>query len=51
MADGRGLRIAAVAVGLGLAAAAGLWALRGRTPDLAPDFAVPNVIGIALCMY
>jgi len=48
MADGRGLRIAAVAVGLGLAAAAGLWALRGRTPDLAPDFAVPDLQGQAI---
>ena len=48
MAGGRGLRIALVAVALGLAAAGGLIALARRGPRLAPDFAVPDLQGRAV---
>lgn len=48
MADRRGLRIALVAAVLGLVAAGGLWSLRRRGPDLAPDFAVPDLQGQAV---
>jgi peroxiredoxin len=48
MADRRGLRIALAVAALGLAAAAGLLALRSRTPGLAPDFAVPDLAGQAV---
>ncbi len=48
MARRRGLRIAAVAVGLGLAAAGGLLWLSSRGPKLAPDFAVPDLAGQAV---
>lgn len=45
MADRRGLTIAALAAAIGIAAAAGLWSLRGRAPALAPDFAKPDLAG------
>lgn len=48
MAAGRGVKVALVAAGLGIAAAAGLLALRDRGPELAPDFAVPDLAGQAV---
>jgi peroxiredoxin len=48
MADRRGLRIAAVTAALGVGVlGVALW-LRGRTPALAPDFAVPDLAGQAV---
>ena len=48
MANRRGVRIAAATAALGLAILAfALW-VWGRTPALAPDFAVPNLAGQAV---
>ena len=48
MARSRGLRIALVTVALGVAAVLAVGALHGRTPALAPDFAVPDLAGQAV---
>ncbi len=48
MARSRGLRIALVTVGLGVATVLAVGALHGRTPALAPDFAVPDLAGQAV---
>lgn len=48
MARSRGLRIALITAAIGIAVVAGMAALRGRTPSLAPDFAVPDLDGQAV---
>jgi peroxiredoxin len=45
MAAGRGVKVAAGTVALGLLAAGGLLALTNRGPKLAPDFAVTDLSG------
>jgi peroxiredoxin len=47
MAAGRGLKVVVASAALGLAAAAGLWALAHRGPKPAPDFAVTDLAGQA----
>lgn len=48
MADRRGLKIVLATAAVGIAAVLGLAALQRRTPDLAPDFAVPDLSGQAV---
>jgi peroxiredoxin len=45
MAAGRGLKVTAATVAVGLLAAAGLFALTNRGPKPAPDFAVADLAG------
>lgn len=47
MANRRGLIIGIVTAAIGLVAVLGLFAMRSRTPRLAPDFAVPDLQGQA----
>ena len=50
MAAGRGLKVSLGAAALALLAAGALWALSRRGPELAPDFAAPDLSGHAVSL-
>ena len=50
MAASRGLKVTLGAAAVAAAAAVGLWALSGRGPVLAPDFAAPDLNGQAVSL-